>query len=234
MAAPLLAQALGGGAGTLGGEFGLAFVTAVAFATILAVVAGLTISASTSFTHDIYNGVMRGGQASEQEQFRVARLATVAVGLLSIVLGLLAKDQNVAFLVALAFAIAASANLPVILYTLFWRGFNANGAVWGIVGGLAVTLALIALSPNIMGVDPPEKTTGRHPIQRAAIFPLENPGIVSIPAGFAFAALAPCSASAAPRTTRTSRKCSTAPTPGPGWTGRWRRTIEGVRVEGKG
>ncbi|AAF10057.1 solute symporter family protein [Deinococcus radiodurans] len=189
MAAPLLAQALGGGAGTLGGEFGLAFVTAVAFATILAVVAGLTISASTSFTHDIYNGVMKGGKANEQEQFKVARMATVAVGLLSIVLGLLAKDQNVAFLVALAFAIAASANLPVILYTLFWRGFNANGAVWGIVGGLAVTLVLIALSPNIMSVDPPEKTTGRHPVQRTAIFPLENPGIVSIPAGFALAAL---------------------------------------------
>ena len=187
MAAPLLARALGGAG--LGGEFGLAFVTAVAFATILAVVAGLTISASTSFTHDIYNGVMKGGQATEQEQFKVARMATVAVGLLAIVLGLLAKDQNVAFLVALAFAIAASANLPVILYTLFWRGFNANGAVWGIVGGLAVTLILIALSPNIMGVDPPEKTTGRHPIQRAAIFPLENPGIVSIPAGFALAAL---------------------------------------------
>ena len=187
MAAPLLAKALGGAG--LGGEFGLAFVTAVAFATILAVVAGLTISASTSFTHDIYNGVLKGGKASEQEQFRVARLATVAVGLLSIVLGLLARNQNVAFLVALAFAIAASANLPVILYTLFWRGFNANGAVWGIVGGLAVTLVLIALSPNIMSVDPPEKTTGRHPVQRTAIFPLENPGIVSIPAGFALAAL---------------------------------------------
>ena len=189
MAAPMLAQALGGGAGTVGGEFGLAFVTAVAFATILAVVAGLTISASTSFTHDIYNGVLKGGQASETQQFKVARMATVAVGIAAILLGLLAKNQNVAFLVALAFAIAASANLPVILYTLFWRRFNANGAIWGIVGGLAVTLALIAVSPNIMGVDPPEKTTGRHPIQAPAIFPLENPGIVSIPAGFALAAL---------------------------------------------
>lgn len=189
MAAPLLAQALGGGAGTLGGEFGLAFVTAVAFATILAVVAGLTISASTSFTHDIYNGVMKGGQASEAEQFKVARIATIAVGIVAILLGLLAKSQNVAFLVALAFAIAASANLPVILFTLFWRRFNANGAIWGIMGGLAVTLALIAISPNVMGIDPPEKTTARHPIQREAIFKLENPGIVSIPAGFALAAL---------------------------------------------
>ncbi|GGK25671.1 cation acetate symporter [Deinococcus malanensis] len=189
MAAPMLAQYLFGGPGTTGGEFGLAFVTAVAFATILAVVAGLTIAASTSFTHDIYNGVMRGGQASEAQQFRVARLATVAVGMVSILLGLLAKNQNVAFLVALAFAIAASANLPVILFTLFWRRFNATGAVWGIIGGLTVTLALIAISPNIMGIDPPEKTTARRPIQANAIFPLENPGIISIPAGFALAAL---------------------------------------------
>ncbi|WP_019011284.1 solute symporter family protein [Deinococcus aquatilis] len=189
MAAPLLAQALFGGAGTVGGEFGLAFVTAVAFATILAVVAGLTIAASTSFTHDIFNGVMRGGKASEGEQFRVARLATVAVGIVAIVLGLLAQTQNVAFLVALAFAIAASANVPVILFTLFWRKFNATGAIWGIVGGILTCLTLIAISPNIMGIDPPEKTTGRRPIQAQAIFPLENPGIVSIPAGFAFAVI---------------------------------------------
>ncbi|GAA5512736.1 monocarboxylic acid transporter [Deinococcus carri] len=189
MAAPLLAQALFGGAGTLGGEFGLAFVTAVAFATILAVVAGLTIAASTSFTHDIYNGVIKHGQAGEAEQFRVARLATVAVGIIAILLGLLAQSQNVAFLVALAFAIAASANLPVILFTLFWRRFNATGAIWGIVGGILTCLALIAVSPNIMGIDPPEKTTGRHPIQAAPLFGLENPGIISIPAGFLFAAL---------------------------------------------
>ncbi|WP_394650048.1 cation acetate symporter [uncultured Deinococcus sp.] len=189
MAAPLLAQALFGGAGTVGGEFGLAFVTAVAFATILAVVAGLTISASTSFTHDIYNGVLRGGQVGEAEQFKVARLATVAVGIVAILLGLLAKNQNVAFLVALAFAIAASANLPVILFTLFWKKFNATGAIWGIVGGILTCLALIAVSPNIRGIDPPEKTTGRHVVQAAPIFPLENPGIVSIPAGFLFAVL---------------------------------------------
>lgn len=189
MAAPLLAQELFGGAGTLGGEFGLAFVTAVAFATILAVVAGLTIAASTSFTHDIYKGVIRKGQATEQQEFRVARLATVGVGLIAILLGLLAQSQNVAFLVALAFAIAASSNLPVILFTLFWRRFNATGAIWGIVGGILTCLALIAVGPNIMGVDPPEKTTARHPIQAAPLFPLGNPGIVSIPAGFAFAAL---------------------------------------------
>ncbi|GGR52287.1 cation acetate symporter [Deinococcus seoulensis] len=187
MAAPLLAQALFGGAGTVGGEFGLAFVTAVAFATILAVVAGLTISASTSFTHDIYNGVLKGGQASEKDQFRVARLATVGVGIAAIILGLLAKTQNVAFLVALAFALAASANLPVILFTLFWRKFNATGAMWGIVGGILFTVLLIAISPNIMKIDPDTLTTGRHLIQANAIFPLENPGLISIPMGFLFA-----------------------------------------------
>ncbi|TDE85813.1 cation acetate symporter [Deinococcus sp. S9] len=189
MAAPLLAEALFGGKGTFGGELGLAFVTAVAFATILAVVAGLTIAASTSFTHDIYNGVIRRGQATGREEFRVARIATIAVGVIAILLGLLAQTQNVAFLVALAFAIAASSNLPVILFTLFWRRFNATGAIWGIVGGIVTCLVLIALSPNIMGIDPADKTTGRHPIQAAPIFPLENPGIISIPAGFAFAAL---------------------------------------------
>jgi cation/acetate symporter len=189
MAAPLLAEALFGGAGTLGGQFGLAFVTAVAFATILAVVAGLTISASTSFTHDIYNGVIKKGQASERDQFRVARLATVAIGVVAILLGLLAQSQNVAFLVALAFAIAASANLPVILFTLFWKKFNATGAIWGIVGGIVTCLALIAVSPNIRGIDPPTKLTGRHPVQAAPLFPLENPGLVSIPAGFLLAML---------------------------------------------
>ncbi|GMA16132.1 cation acetate symporter [Deinococcus metallilatus] len=189
MAAPLLAEALFGGKGTFGGELGLAFVTAVAFATILAVVAGLTIAASTSFTHDIYNGVIRKGQATGREEFRVARITTVAVGVVAILLGLLAQTQNVAFLVALAFALAASANLPVILFTLFWRRFNATGAIWGIVGGILTCLVLIALSPNIMGIDPADKTTGRHPIQAAPVFPLENPGIISIPAGFLFAAL---------------------------------------------
>ena len=187
MAAPLLAQSLFGGAGTIGGEFGLAFVTAVAFATILAVVAGLTIAASTSFTHDIYNGVIKKGKASSDDQVRVARFATVAVGVIAIILGYLARSQNVAFLVALAFALAASANLPVILFTLFWRKFNATGAIWGIVGGILTCLTLIAVSPNIRGIDPPEKLTARHPVQAAPIFPLENPGIVSIPAGFLFA-----------------------------------------------
>ncbi len=190
MAAPLLAQAIGGGAGTTGGELFLAFISAVAFATILAVVSGLTITASTSFAHDIYNGVIRKGAAPEADQVRVARWATVGVGVVAILLGYLARNQNVAFLVALAFAVAASANLPVILFSLYWRRFNATGAVWGIVGGIVTSLALIAISPNIMKVDAAGTApASRHLIQRPAIFPLENPGIVSIPAGFLFAVL---------------------------------------------
>jgi cation/acetate symporter len=164
MAAPLLAKALGG-------EFFLAFISAVAFATILAVVAGLVISAAGAFAHDFYSNVIRGGKATEQEQMKVARYASVGVGVVSIVLALLAKDQNVAFLVALAFAVASSANLPVILFSLFWKRFNTSGAVVGMLTGLISSLVLVLISPNVME---PEN----------AIFPLSNPGIVSIPLGF--------------------------------------------------
>ncbi len=183
MAAPLLAQ-------FLGGQLFLAFISAVAFATILAVVAGLTITASTSFAHDIYNGVIRKGEATSDEQVRVARYATITIGAVACLLGYLAQSFNVAFLVALAFAVAASANLPVILLTLFWRRFNATGAIWGIMGGILTCLLLIGISPNIMKVDAATvKPAARHLIQANAIFPLENPGIVSIPAGFLFAFL---------------------------------------------
>ncbi len=164
MAAPLLAQALGG-------EFFLAFIAAVAFATILAVVAGLVISAAGAFAHDFYSNVIRGGKASEKEQMKVARYAAIGVGVVSIVLALMAKDQNVAFLVALAFAVASSANLPVILFSLFWKRFNTTGAVTGMLTGLIASLTLVLISPNVMD---PEN----------AIFPLTNPGIVSIPLGF--------------------------------------------------
>ena len=118
-AAPLLAFALGG-------EIFLGIISAVAFATILAVVAGLAITASASFAHDIYNGVIKHGQASEQSQLRVSRITVVVIGILSIVMGIGAMGQNIAFLVALAFAIAASANLPTILYSLFWKRFNTT------------------------------------------------------------------------------------------------------------
>jgi cation/acetate symporter len=180
MSAPLLAQALGG-------DIFFAFITAIAFATILAVVAGLTISASTSFAHDFYTAVIHHGKEREPgEEVRVARITAFFVGAIAIGIAiLLGKDANVAFLVALAFAVAASANLPVIVLSLFWKRFNTAGAVCGLATGLIASLVLIAISPSIMKVDPPGVAAGaRHLIQRAAIFPLENPGILSIPLGF--------------------------------------------------
>jgi cation/acetate symporter len=180
MSAPLLAQALAG-------DIFFAFIAAIAFATILAVVAGLTISASTSFAHDFYTAVVhKGTERSPGEEVRVARITAFFVGAIAIgVAILLGKDANVAFLVALAFAVAASANLPVIVLSLFWKRFNTTGAVVGLASGLVASLVLIALSPSIMKVDPPTvASAARHLIQRAPIFPLENPGILSIPLGF--------------------------------------------------
>ena len=180
MSAPLLAQALAG-------DIFFAFIAAIAFATILAVVAGLTISASTSFAHDFYTAVIhRGTERRPGEEVRVARVTAFFVGAISIAVAMvLGKDANVAFLVALAFAVAASANLPVIVFSLFWKRFNTTGAVTGLATGLAASLILIMISPSIMKVDPPSvAASARHLIQRTAIFPLENPGILSIPLGF--------------------------------------------------
>ncbi|MGX8236908.1 cation acetate symporter [Exiguobacterium sp. RIT452] len=171
MAAPLLAQALGG-------DLLFAFVAAVAFATILAVVAGLVLSAASAFAHDFYSHILRKGQATEKEQMTAARLASIAVALVSMVLALFAQSMNVAFLVSLAFAVAASANLPVILLTIFWRRFSTGGAVTGMMVGLFSSLILVALSPNIWAVDGSALFVGE------ALFPLANPGIVSIPLGF--------------------------------------------------
>lgn len=165
MSAPLLAQALAG-------DLFFAFISAIAFATILAVVAGLTISASTSFAHDFWANVLKHGKGTALgEEVRVARVTAFVVGAISILIAImLGPNANVAFLVALAFAVAASANLPVIVLSLFWRRFNTRGAVAGLATGLVSSLALILISPGIM--------------QSNAIFPLENPGIVSIPLGF--------------------------------------------------
>ncbi|HMV84353.1 MAG TPA: cation acetate symporter [Blastocatellia bacterium] len=170
MSAPLLAQALAG-------DLFFAFISAIAFATILAVVAGLTISASTSFAHDFWTNVLHHGkERSPGEEVRVARVTAFVVGAVSITIAiLLGPNANVAFLVALAFAVAASANLPVIVLSLFWRRFNTRGAVAGLATGLLSSLVLILLSPSIMKAN--------------AIFPLENPGIVSIPLGFLGACL---------------------------------------------
>jgi len=173
MSAPLLAQ-------RLAGDVFFAFISSIAFATILAVVAGLTISASTSFAHDLYTNVIRHGKSHDPlEEVRVARITAFVVGAVSIAVAiLLGPTFNVAFLVGLAFAVAASANLPVILLSIFWRRFTTTGAVAGLATGLLSSLILIVISPSIMGVD------GKHLIQGSPLFPLENPGIVSIPLGF--------------------------------------------------
>ena len=178
LSAPLLAQALGG-------EIFFAFICAVAFATILAVVAGLTISASTSFAHDIYVNVIHHGKEHKPgEEVKVARITAFAVAIIAILLAILLRNTNVAFLVGLAFAVAASANLPPILLTLFWRRFNTNGAVWGLLVGLVSSIVLILIGPGLMGIDGPEVTEAkRHLIQANPIFPLGNPALVSIPLG---------------------------------------------------
>jgi cation/acetate symporter len=180
MSAPLLAQALAG-------NVFFAFISAIAFATILAVVAGLTISASTSFAHDFWTNVIhKGVERAPGEEVRVARVAAFVVGFVAISIAiLLGPTANVAFLVALAFAVAASANLPVIVFSIFWRRFNTTGAVTGLAVGLLASLFLIIVSPSFMAIDPPTVTgTARHLIQAKAWFPLENPGIVSVPLGF--------------------------------------------------
>ncbi|MFG0213772.1 cation acetate symporter [Brevibacillus porteri] len=172
MGAPLLAQALGG-------NFLFAFVSAVAFATILAVVAGLVLTAASAFAHDFYGHVLRQGKATEKEQMKMAKWASVGVSIVSILLALFAQNLNVAFLVALAFAVAASANLPVILFTIFWKRFNTAGAISGMLVGLFSSLILVALSPNVWN-----PVAGKAILVGEALFPLPNPGIVSIPLGF--------------------------------------------------
>ncbi|OKH83860.1 acetate permease [Mycobacterium sp. ST-F2] len=171
-AAPLLAF-------ELGGVILLGVISAVAFATILAVVAGLTITASASFAHDIYASVLKSHKVTEDEQVRVSRITAVVLGVFAIGLGILANGQNVAFLVALAFAVAAAANLPTILYSLYWKRFNTRGALWSMYGGLISTIVLIVFSPAVSG-----SKTAMIPGADFAFFPLANPGIVSIPLAF--------------------------------------------------
>jgi len=239
MAAPLLAQHLGGGPDALLGNLLLAFVAAVAFATIVAVVAGLVLACSAAIAHDLYVNVFRGGHAEPAEQVRAARVATLIVGAIAITIGILAEGQNVAHLVGLAFAVAASANLPCLLLTLYWRRCNTGGIVAGILVGTLSAVALVMVSPNMTyplietadaqavvdagpatikeiradmaaAKSPGERKSLESQIAavkdqvaaakadvktyegqtesmlglRAPLFPLENPGIVSIPLGF--------------------------------------------------
>jgi len=149
MAAPLLAQFLGGGADSMLGNLMLAFVAAVAFATIVAVVAGLVLAAASAMSHDLWVGVIKGDKATSDEEVRAARICSVLVGILAITIGILAQGQNVAHLVALAFAVAASANLPVVLLTLYWKKCNTAGVVAGLVVGTLTAIGLVLVSPNM-------------------------------------------------------------------------------------
>ena len=181
LASPLLAEEVGGGAGTSGGAILLAFIAAVAFATILAVVAGLTLTSASSVAHDLYANVVKKGEASEKDEVRVAKIAAFVIGIIAIVLSIFAQSLNIAFLVALAFAVAASANLPSLLYNLFWKRFNTRGATWAIYGGLVTCVVLVAFSPVVSGSE-----TALFTGSDWSWFPLANPGIISIPAGFLF------------------------------------------------
>ena len=181
LASPLLAEAVGGGEGTAGGAILLALISAVAFATILAVVAGLTLTSASSVAHDIYANVIKKGTASEKQEVKVARISAFVIGGIAIALAIPAQKLNIAFLVALAFAVAASANLPSVIYNLFWKRFNTRGATWSIYGGLLTCMILVASSPVVSGSDTALFTGGDW-----SWFPLSNPGIISIPAGFFF------------------------------------------------
>jgi cation/acetate symporter len=168
MAAPMLAELLGGNAF-------LGFIAAVSFATILAVVAGLTLSGAAALAHDIWGQVIRKGQSSETEQLKVARYSTMFLGVLAIILGIVFQGQNVAYMVGLAFAIAASANFPALMLSMLWKGCSTKGAVASMIVGTVTALVLIYFSPAIQ-VDVLKNTT--------ALFPLKNPGLVTIPLSF--------------------------------------------------
>ncbi len=169
MAAPMLAELLGGRA-----FFG--FIAAVAFATILAVVAGLALSGAAAISHDLWASVIRKGNPKPGEEMKVARIATVVLALVAMALGMVFKGQNVAFMVGLAFAIAASANFPALVLSVFWRRTTTAGAVSSMIVGATSTLVLIALSPAVQ-IDLLHHST--------AIFPLKNPALVTIPLAFA-------------------------------------------------
>ncbi|WP_026922931.1 solute symporter family protein [Glycomyces arizonensis] len=179
-AAPQLAQVVGDNlGGSTAGAVMLAIIASAAFAAILSTVAGLVIASSSSLAHDLYNSVIRRGAATDREEVAVAKIAAIGVGVVSIVLAIFAQSLNVAFLVALAFAIAASANLPTLLLSLFWKRFNTAGAVAGIYGGLIAAVGLVVFSPVFSST--PNSLLGEG--VDIAWFPMSNPGLVSIPLG---------------------------------------------------
>jgi cation/acetate symporter len=178
LAAPLLAEELGGGPGTFGGDLFLAFISAVAFATILAVVAGLVLSASAAVSHDVWTNVVRRGKAVEREEVLVARIAAISIGAVAIFIAILGgSGLNVSFMVGLAFAVAASANFPALILALTWRRFNTTGAVTGVLLGTFSSIFLVIISPTVW--PGPDSEGGAF-----GFYDLANPGIISIPLGF--------------------------------------------------
>jgi cation/acetate symporter len=178
LAAPNLAQFLGGGEGTFGGDLFLAVIAAVAFATILAVVAGLVISASGAVAHDLWSNVIRKGHESEHQEVWVARIAALGIGAVAIVIAIVGgKELNVSFMVGLAFAVAASANFPALLLALTWKRFNTTGAVVGVLLGVLSSIFLVIISPKVW---PGADSEGGL----FSWYTLANPGIISIPLGF--------------------------------------------------
>ena len=180
LAAPNLAEELGGGAGTTGGDLFLAIIAGVAFATILAVVAGLVLSASSAVAHDVWSSIIRKGKDSEKEEVLVAKISALAIGAIAMLVAILGGEGlNVSFMVGLAFAIAASANFPALLLALSWPRFNTTGAVTGVLFGVVSALGLIIISPIVWGGPPGAANTGAFDW-----YDLNNPGIISIPMGF--------------------------------------------------
>ena len=170
LAAPLLAQSVGGGEGSIGGDAFLAIIAAVAFATILAVVAGLVISASGAVAHDVWSNVIRKGRDSEHEEVYVARIAAGGIGAIAIAIAIIGgSDLNVSYMVGLAFAVAASANFPALLLALTWRRFNTTGAVTGVLVGVISSVGLVLVGPDVRS-DP--------------LIELSQPAIISVPLGF--------------------------------------------------
>jgi cation/acetate symporter len=230
MATLMLAQKLGADIAPVLGDVFLAFLCAVAFATILAVVSGLVLASSAAIAHDIYVNVIKDGHADQHEQVMAARITSLVVGAAGIMIGIMAEKANVAHLVALAFAVAASGNLPVVVMSLFWRKFNTGGVIAGLVVGTIASIGLVMVSPNMtypkvvaagaqkvvtamekkqaalpLGAQLEEKDAKALATARAdyeknkegtsimgldkPLFPLKNPGIISIPLGFIAAIL---------------------------------------------
>jgi cation/acetate symporter len=222
MAAPMIAQFVGGGAGSLGGDVFLAFVCAVAFSTIIAVVSGLILAVSAAVAHDFYVNVLKDGKAEQKQQMKIARISAFVIGAIAIVLGMACEKQNVSHLVVLAFAVVASSNFPVIVFSLFWKRFNAGGIVTGLTVGALFSIGLVLVSPTmtypkkiaadarkivvqlekkqVAGANLSQQELGTLQKARAEyqankngrslvgldepLFPLKNPGILSVPVGF--------------------------------------------------